>query len=497
MRKYILLIILIISIHNIFGQELLFKKEVKLRSINVDQRESLPVINNDNNEITLFLLDEWFINVLLLNSDYNLNSEYSTSRPEWKYQNLLGYSYNSEGYHLFFANEMKIDFYCKTINIKNKESKEKPLFIEFENEKFIESFSYKNNFYIVSIEKMTSLLKIYKFEGNEVFKTDTVDLSGYKFSNSDSITLFDLLNDSISPEHMSSKIHKNDCGELNSLEFTSKQNKIFCYNDMIYITLDNMHDNTILLSIDLNDYTSNMKIYNHRNNECDGAYSLKTNSYLFDDILYQLKGCKNELYFSAYNIQTDSLLNHFKIRKHENTYFRNKPSFQEGGTTYFKQSAKRKINNAKRFLHKLSTSDNIGLNVYQLENGLEITIGGYLEIPGGIGGGGMVMTSPGATFSTPKGTVGTPPTYQYDPTLYGSSKNPRIRTVYFKTLLNEHDLSQIDTKISMNANDKIKDFSKHIENNITSETIFKVDDYYVFGYYNKFEKIYYLRKFVD
>jgi hypothetical protein len=78
---------------------------------------------------------------------------------------------------------------------------------------------------------------------------------------------------------------------------------------------------------------------------------------------------------------------------------------------------------------------------------------------------------------------------------YRSYKNSR--SVYFKSVLDSITFGHLTGELIPNAFDKISDFSEPIEKHIVSETIFKLQDFYVFGYFNTDEKKYYLRKFTD
>ena len=69
------------------------------------------------------------------------------------------------------------------------------------------------------------------------------------------------------------------------------------------------------------------------------------------------------------------------------------------------------------------------------------------------------------------------------------------RSVYFKSLIDTQNYKHVTGEIKYNVFDQIKEFQTENENGMTSETIFKMKDYYVFGYYNVWDKKYYLRKF--
>ncbi len=494
MRKLFTVLILVVLSIRIFSQDIVFEKDITLRSVFKDKRESLPIVNNDKQEIILFLIDNAEIKGLRFNMNYELTDDFVAEKPINKFNVLLGHSINNEEYHLFFTNEKKNKIYVKTISISNKKSISKQIPLKLKNERFLETISYNNKFYLLSILKWTSKIKIYVFEGNSIARTEVLDFSEYKFSSTGFTNLYDvLLSENNSPLQFSIKIHKIDNSNPNPLDLTTKENKIYYYNDRIFLTLDNNLENTKVITISLKDYSSKVEFYNQINIECGDSYRIKSNSYLFLDNLYQIKGCKKELCFQIIDMENNSTIKEYRVKENEEISFRNTPLIQEGGTGIFAQGSEKELNKTKQVLRKISASD-IGITTRLSENNIELTIGGFKEIKQS-SVGGVMTTSPGPNLSTPYGTISTPPTYHYNPTMYGYSTYTRTRAVYFKTLLDKTSFNHVSGELSNNAYDKIKDYEEDNDEGMSSETIFKVDNYYVFGYYKKWDKKYYLVKF--
>ncbi len=170
------LILMILSIQ-IFSQDLLFEKDVMMKSFFKDKRESLPIVNTDKKEIILFLLDNAEIKGFRFNWNYELIDDFTTEKPINKFNVLLGHSVNNEEYHLFFTNEKKNEFFVKSISISNKKGIGKQMPLDLSEEKFLETISYNNKFYLLSIVKRTSKIKIYVFEGNSISKIEEIDFS--------------------------------------------------------------------------------------------------------------------------------------------------------------------------------------------------------------------------------------------------------------------------------------------------------------------------------
>lgn len=496
MKRKILIYTLLIFTINLFSQDLLFENDITLKSGFTDKRESFPIVNDNKNEIVLFLLDNQEINCLLFNKKYELLENYVTNRPESNFTTLLGYSADSLFYHIFFTNKKKNIFYTKSVNIADKKAEEKQLSIKLKNEKFLETISYKDKFYLITIKKYSSVMKIYEFSGNSISNNKEFDFTAVRFSNPGNLTLFDILKQGNS----NLEITKIDNTNPNSLDLTTKKKKLYYYDNKIYLTFDNNLENTKIITIDLATYKSSFKYYSPVIVDCDNRINVTSNSYLFKDKLFQIKGCKEELGFQVKNVSNDSVLKDYRVKDDEEITYKNTPLMQEGGTTIFTQGLEREIGKTKQILRKISASD-IGISVYPSQDEIELTIGGILETNNS-GVPVMPMAMPGTTISTPHGTITTPTRYyynghiyHYNPVMYSYNKYTHTRTVYFKTLMDNKNFNHLEGNIMDNPFDKIKDFEDAIDDQIKSATIFKVDNYYVFGYYDSTKEKYCLRKF--
>ena len=134
----------------------------------------------------------------------------------------------------------------------------------------------------------------------------------------------------------------------------------------------------------------------------------------------------------------------------------------------------------------------VGINVYHSGDHLEVILGGTKEYRGA--SGGMLAAGMVGAVAVPLATGGT---YRLvpNPTMYSYSSYTNSRSVYFTCLFDRESLEHIEGEPEINPFDKIKSFTDEIKSALTTQTIFKVDDYYVLGYYAKDEEKYYLRKF--
>ncbi|MCF8373729.1 MAG: hypothetical protein K9H64_19060 [Bacteroidales bacterium] len=485
MKKIVLLSLILTIGLRINSQQILLTQDIAPSTSFEENRESYPIVNKINGSIAIFQLDDSLFYWKHLDKQYNIIGEYSTVRPEDELEHLLGITFADNKYHFFFSNDSKRDFLVQTIDILNNKSSARYLSIEFMNKKewYLNSFSYKNRFYILSVKKRSSLLIIYVFEGNELMQKKELDFSDYAFSDTRYSKLFDVVDESISSYTCRPEIQLVDNKFPNTLDITSKRNKIYCNDNMIQMTFDNEINKTIIISIDLNSFESKVKIYKQKEIDYRDLLNLKSNSFIHNNILYQIIASRQEMNFSIYNLISDSLIQEYSVKKDEEIVFKNSDLVQVSGTTYSSQEEEIELDKTKQILRKISKSS-IGIAAYQLPHNIDITIGGYEE---------LVRNFTGAIMPT----IAVSLIYHFNPTTYGYFSYKNTGSVYFKSLLNPINFAHVSGNIPRNAFDEIKEFSNTIEYKITAETIFKVDDYFVYGYYDKSEKKYYLRKFTD
>ncbi len=447
-----------------YSQKILSIQEIKLETLFFNKTESYPIIDNKNGGMALFLLNYNKINANLFDKDYKIAATF-TLKKNVDFKNLIGSNQKEGKYNLFFTDSYQGKIYSTTIDIQNRLTASITHPIKLGKEKFLEGLSYKNKFYVLTVTKKTSLLKIYVFEGTEIVQINELDFSSFKFSNNADNKLYHALKDSEKSFIGALKIRKIDNTVPNPLEFTTHENKLYCYDNKIFITLDHENDATRIITINLKDFSQEINTYKHWFVNCGEILKVKSNSFLYKDILYQVKGCKNELYFAIYNLSTHTLVKDFRINKNEEIYFKNSPLIQEGNIV-----TDRELNKTKQILRKIKHSD-MGVAVYQLKDGLEVTIGGYKEseMLAGFSSGGI--------------------------SVYVTYKN--TRATYFKSLFDSNTFEHIEGVIKGNAFDKIKSLSKSLGTGIAAETVIKEGNSYIFGYYLKYKKQYYLSRFSD
>ena len=353
--------------------------------------------------------------------------------------------------------------------------------------------SYNNRFYIFTTVKHKSILRLYVFEDGKLSTRKEFDFSDFRFSSG--YTYTDLYTAITETELFSQTVDITKIDHRNpiSIEQASKKAKLYLVDGKVLISLDNNLNMTNLISIDLNNFSSDVKQFKYLMSSCTGEV-FKTNSFLFNGKLFQVQVCRTALTVQSTDIKTREKLAELTGTLAEGINFNNGPIKQEGGTLIYTQGTDKELVKPKQILRKM-TNSNVGVSAYSREDKIVLTIGGYKEVHQASSGGGFT-TVPGGTISTPGGMVSLPPTTTYNPTMFGYGQYKNSRSVYFNSLIDEVYHDHLEGEISQNAYDKMRSFEE-ASTKIRNETIFRIGDTYFFGYFKAKEKVYAIYSFTD
>lgn len=492
MKNISFLIILICISIKTNSQEILFDKKLNLKSdfLGYKKNQSLPIINSKKKEIGMFLIDRKAITSFIFDMNYKLKDSFTALKPKSKFRTMLGVTYEQDNYHLIFTNDKNNRFLIKTISVVNKSTNSKELKIKLNKESFIESLNHNGNVYIITLKKGTSVLNLYEIRGNELKKRKTIDLSDYKFSKAFK-SLEYILTHTTSAIRENIILSKIDNKNPNSIDITSYPNKIYCFDYNIYITLDIYNDFTKVISINLKNYEYKIKDYKIPKIDCSHDLGVKSNSYILENNIFQVSGCKNELYFAISNIDSKKKVKEWNVKKNDNIDFKNTPLIQLGSE--FNSKKYKEIDNTEQILRKIENG-NISISAYKKFSNLEVTIGSSITL--NTKETLLFFAAAGLSATNGLDVVGQKNNnYHYNPTMYSYENYSSPSTsVYFKSILDEN-YNNLDGEVKKNAFDKIKTFLDKSKDKISAKTIFKINEDYILGYYNKKDKTYLMLKF--
>jgi hypothetical protein len=206
---------------------------------------------------------------------------------------------------------------------------------------------------------------------------------------------------------------------------------------------------------------------------------LRSNSFYFDNKLYQLKSA-SKLFYLTVNDLEGNILKEYTAKSSEPIDFKNSEIQQEGGEF----GGKRVLENSSQFIRKINNLYP-GISCYTINQNTLITFGGISPAQQSAGQFGLSQFGLiGALISVAV----------YNPVIDSFNAYTNRKVVKTEGLFDKEE-NHIKGDLKPLAFDKIRTFFDEYKN-VSSQTLFKTDAYYL-GYYDNTTKEYIFRKFND
>lgn len=460
-----------------FGQELVNSIPLELKK----EKDAFQIVNEAKKQTSLFLSDKTSVKAIRLDEKMQVLDSISTARPGKEYDLMIGYNINASSPRLFWSSSdhKKIgsqffDFEKHAVVIENYDFK-------FDNERFLEVFSAQNTFYMVTIVKKTSTLKFYVFDNSGKLGIKTVDVTGRFFDeNFKPTTLYGIFDQNLYPFEDAFKLEKITSESPTSLTESAKKRKAYFSENQLILSFDTNKNYTQLITVDLTTFMTSEKVYNMPYIMPTEFTYVSSNSFLKDDLLYQMKVTTEKMIVSIKNRNGD-VLKEYSVNGDELIKFKNSEIVQENGGV----EKTRILEKTSQFLRKTS-NQNPGISVVATRNGNLVTLGSV----------SAVRDSSGATPFAMFGAAGVLMYYAISNPTYDSFNSYKNRKVVSINCLFDQNGNHVSGEVQPVAFDTIRTFLESYPN-ATSQTLFKLDHFYYLGFYNKTLKTYELRKFTE
>lgn len=488
--KLNVLILTLLFSHITLAQDVVFQKNIRLKFGSTNKREVLPIVGK-NQEVTLILMGKKEITALELDQHFKEQGSYKMPRPKVSFDNLLGYSTLNKEYHLFFTDDYREQFFIQTIDVDKQQDRSEISELKLLDEIYLESFSYRDKFYLITLIDNASILRLYEFIGNDIERETDYDFSGFQLGDDTYFDLFGILQDLSDSFNQNNIMTKVAAGNPNSLEIASEWVKLYYFDDQLFITLDHNLFETQLININLatNEYL--FETYPKPVLQCGNALE-SSNSYIFEDKLFQIRVCKSGLKMQVTDLLSKQVLSSYGVADDETVSFKNSAVRQEGSTNIFSQGTDKELIKTDKILRKIANSQS-GISAYRSDETVVVTVGGFKAVNHSNTGGGFSFG--GTEIASNTGAITVTPTYNFNPTMNGFGNYRSTRSVYFHSLLNKESYLHQEGEVLKNAFDNISTFEKETTDYITAETVFKVGNYFIYGYYDYEKWLYKLRLF--
>lgn len=446
-------------------------------------RDVFQIIDDSKQETALFISDKYRIKDIRLNEQMLVIDSLSALRPEKKFTDMIGYN-NSQGNScLFWSSSNHKEIYAQLFDFGKKTVLNKNYSLALKDERYLQQFSTNEKFYILTILKNSNTIKLYVFDATGKLEEKTIDLSGFRFFNSEYLrtNLYGVLEEEFLPFERPYSLQKITTESPTSLKESAKKRKCYSNAKQIVLTFDTNIDYTQLITIDLVNYTAAEKYIKTPFVSFANRNEINSNSFLIDDRLFQVKLSSEKMILSVKDLN-DSLINEYTATNLDVIDFKNTDLIQENGGT----SNTRILEKTAQFLRKVNNS-NAGISCYKAGGNYLVTLGSISEeqqnssvmIGGMLGGfaGALIV----AAISNPT----------YDN--FNAYSNRKV--VYLHSLLDEKT-NHVTGEIKPLAFDVIRKFLEK-NNNFSSHTVYKQDAFYYLGYYDSMTQGYVIRKFEE
>ncbi|MFK5981755.1 MAG: hypothetical protein QM499_02485 [Flavobacteriaceae bacterium] len=488
--KYFIFILFFVSITTFsIAQKEIFKIKNTEFSPSFKNKDSYSFSNHETGELSILIGEHKILYAYLLDSAFNKKRELKVKSLKKSFNNFIGYTVKDKNYRLVFTNKSNKKYAIINYDFNTQSSNTFEIDLVLKKEEYVKSLSLNNRFFLLTITKNSSDLII-----RELIN-DTFSKTIIPFENN--ISLYNLLlqkNDPDDDQKLKSSILQGKLIQLtkidnknpNSIETTSELNKLYSDNNSLIFTFDNFNNYTLIFTLDLNSFElSKRKIYKDKDPK---HLFKKSNSYIFNNLFFQIQSSNDKMVFSVRNFETGGLIKKHAINIGAPITIKNTPIIQE--KTASPLGGKREMEVTAKYLRKI-TAGNLGISAYKIGANYQITLGGTKEISSG-GGGGVMMTGGGAMTMTSSGTVSiSPPNMTY--VSYGNYSS--TKSTYIKSLFNEQFEHQKGA-IKENVFDKIEEFEDHLKHE-DAINIFLHNNTLYFGYFDLENQVYKIFNFTD
>lgn len=475
LQKNIFLLLLLGSL-SAFSQELANSIPLQLKK----DKGVFQVVDETAKKTTLFFADKTQIKTIRLDGAMKMIDSMSTARPDKAYDIMVGYSTSGEQTRVFWSSSDHEEVYAQVYDFEKKGVGGEKYLFPFKEDRFLQVFSEKDKFYILSIIRKTNKLKLYVFGSDGKMQEKIIDFSNAKFFDYyyHPISLYEAFGESFMPAEPAYSLQQIHAEDLTSLTESSKKRKCYLDGGKIYITFDGSTDFTHLITLDLTNFTGVEKVVQKPYIAFNDRYELNSNSFVIDGQLYQIKTSSSKMFFVVKDLQ-GNVLKEYSKTPDDQLDFKNSEIIQESGDP----ENPRILEKTSQFLRK-TNNQNSGMAISKNGDNYLVTMGSVSDERASTG---MMV---GGMFGVAGALVAIALT---NPTFDSFNSYSNRKVVYINCLFDKSG-NHVDGALKPLAFDKIRKFTKD-RKDLASPTLFRFEDAYYFGYYSKADKNYLLTKF--
>lgn len=481
----------LIAFFLLFTYLLIAQEEIISAKMDIKEFEStisIPIVDNENNFHVFstsknILTDQGIVHIKYDSKSNILTKNEYPKPPAISFKYITGISIDSENnISLYFHKKANKEFNRLVIK-PNGEIKNESFKLFLKKEKIIHYSSSENNFKMLTVKRNESLINVYNFNGNS-FKKTSFDFNQERFYDKE--TKLTNLDDLIPANYL----HAVSNEIPNKVHIYGKKRKIYSDKNKIIITLNHHKNGTRILNLDLKENTAKADYIPLPRTLFKADDWTKSNSFIFNGNIYSIIASKKLMVINIKNLETKETLKEFIFDGEEELEFQLSKNLSSTliVVPISINSSKTKITKGKTFFKRFILTPYSGISGRHSNNNLILTVGGYSPPTGGSMNFGAPTSS---SFEGPNGPI------TISSNTHSFSNNSLASSSFEKSLvLNSNTFEIVENKEISDIYKMVEAYSENIKG-IQLKSLFKYQDYFLFGYYNKNEKNYHLVKFND
>lgn len=326
MYKKILILAFLLSSFFSFSQEVVNSIPLRLKG----NRDVFQIVDNDKKEVTLFLSDKKKVNAIRLNEQMQIIDSLSSDRPDKTYDEMIGCISNGNKKKIFWASGNTKQIVLQNYDFEKRTISTDRYTLELKEERVVQKFSDNGNFYIVTVLKDSNSLKFYIFDTSDTISEKIMSLEGFNFyrSHFDKSTLYGVLDENFLPFEKAYLLQKITPESPTSLTFSSRKRKCYIHEGKFILSFDSNPDYTMLVTIDLNNFTATEKTFKSEYIQPDFYGRPELSSFLIDDKLFQIKVSSIEMVLVIKDMN-NNVIKKYKTLSTEDISYKSSPMIQE------------------------------------------------------------------------------------------------------------------------------------------------------------------------
>ncbi|RED24802.1 hypothetical protein BD847_1538 [Flavobacterium cutihirudinis] len=460
--KKLLLFFLLFSKSVLFSQTVLNSFPLNLNR----PQENGQILSTEDvktNEIYVFAADNKKTQILKYSKFFFFTDQFTDTINNLQSKVLIGHSFSEDGNPtLYWTSDNSSDIRIVKYFFTTKTTRSLNFKFPDYTGNIIATFQKNNTFYVLAHEKREEHLLLFEFnDGSCLIKM--FDFSDFSFQNENGrkFTFTSLL--------QYYPLEKIESSEFNPLENTSRRNKMYFLDNRILLTLNYNVAKTETFELNLESLDVKRKVFDQPVSQKPLATS---NSFYIDKKLFQFSVNNEEFLFNVKDFESGGTIKNVSISKNDTITFKNSPLFlQTNGQT------PKRIKTTAKFLKQLS-SLKAGISVIKNRENTFITFGGFEKF-----------------------LVSTAPSYDYRNNFFsdfddGSYSEYVTKMAFFDAIMDSNLEFVHNKQPEILAIDNIS-YYRYKTRNIAFDSIIKLKDFYILGYYDLASRKYIMRKFTD